>query len=337
MTAARGVLETLAALAAVVLLAAAMLVVVGVNPGIAADALARGAFGDVRAIENTLIRLCPLLLVGLAVAMAFRAGVWNIGGEGQICVGALLATAVATRWLPSAPGFVLLPSVLIAGAAAGAMLAGIAATLRVTRGVSEVLSTLMLNFIAVLAVSWAVHGPLEELAGGYPQSDRLPDAARLGTVPGLVRVHWGIVIALLAPLLAWWMLFRTAMGLRLRAVGLGARAARYAGIVPERETLRVMAISGGLAGLAGALEVAGVTGRLFEKIAGGYGFSAIAVALLARLHPLAVIPAAVVFAALATGSGAMQRSAGVPPVAVHVIEGLIILLSVGSIRLGRAR
>jgi simple sugar transport system permease protein len=189
-----------------------------------------------------------------------------------------------------------------------------------------VLSTIMLNFIAVLLVAYAVHGPLQELARSYPQSDAFPLAARL---PGLGRVHGGLLLVFALPAAIWFLLFRTAAGLRLRCVGLSPEAARYAGILPERETVRILLISGGLAGLAGTLEVSGVTGRLFENLSSGYGFTAIAVALLARLHPLGGLPAAAFFAALATGSGAMQRVAHVPSVTVQIIEALVILFSVG--------
>jgi simple sugar transport system permease protein len=268
-------------------------------------------------------------LIGLAVALSFRCGIWNIGGEGQLYVGALAATAIATRMLGSEPSVIALPLVLVAGIAAGALWGGLAAALRVRRGVSEVLSTILLNFIAALGVAFAVHGPLQETAAAYPQSDLLPEAARLPLLPGSLRLHAGLPFLYLLPLALWLVLFRTAAGLRLRAVGLNPEAARYAGISTSRETVRVLLISGGLAGLAGAIEICGVTGRLFENLSPGYGFTAIAVALLARLHPLGVIPAALFFAALASGSGAMQRVANVPSVAVHVVEGLVILFSVG--------
>jgi len=323
----------LAASAGLVLL----LWLLGQAPGTALRALVSGALGDRFALQNTLIRLCPLLLVGLAVALAFRTGIWNIGAEGQLSVGALAATALATRALPeSASGLGMLLALAV-GALAGAGWAGIAAWLREHRGVSEVLSTLMLNFIGALAIAYAVHGPLQEAQLAYPQSDPLPDAVRLPMLAGS-RVHAGVFLALLAAPAIWFVLFRTRAGLRWRAVGLAPEAARYAGILPGRETGQVLVTSGAIAGLAGAIEVMGVTGRLFENLAGGYGFTAIAVALLARLHPLGVIGAAFFFAVLATGSGAMQRVAGVPAVAVRVTEGLVILLSVGfALRRGQGR
>jgi len=324
----RAFAQPLGAAAVALAAAAGLLALIGADPIAALGALAAGALGDRIALENTVVRMGPLLLVGLGVALSFRCGIWNIGGEGQLYVGALAATALVTRGLGAGPGAVSLPLALLVGAGAGALWAGIAAALRVRRGVSEVLSTILLNFIAVLAVAWAVHGPLQEASGAYPQSDAFPDLARLAVLPGMRRVHLGLVLAAALPFAVWVLLFRSAAGLRLRAVGLSPDAARNAHVSPERETTRVLLISGALAGLAGALEVSGVTGRLFENLASGYGFTAIAVALLARLNPIGVLPAAFFFAALASGSGAMQRVAAVPSVAVQVIEALVILFSV---------
>jgi simple sugar transport system permease protein len=328
MNAARAFAQPFAAAAIALAAASGLLVAIGANPAVALGALVEGALGDRIALENTVVRMGPLLLVGLGVALSFRCGIWNIGGEGQLYVGALAATALVTRVLGADPGIAALPLALGIGALAGALWAGIAATLKIRRGVSEVLSTILLNFVAVLLVAWAVHGPLQEASGAYPQSDAFPDAARLAILPGLRRVHVGLALAAALPFAIWFLLFRTAAGLRLRAVGLSPDAARYAHVSPDRETARVLLVSGALAGLAGALEVCGVTGRLFENLASGYGFTAIAVALLARLNPIGVLPAAFFFAALASGSGAMQRVAAVPSVAVQVIEALVILFSV---------
>ena len=325
-------LEVLAAAAIALGSASLILALLGANPARALSALATGAFGDRLALENTMVRLGPLTLIGLGVSIAFRCGVWNIGGEGQLYLGALAATALATRGLPDAPALLLIPVLLVSGILAGAFWAGIAAVLKTRRGVSEVLSTILLNFVAVLGVAFAVHGPLQEMAMSYPQSDALPNAARLALLPTALRMHSGLLLALLLPFVMWVVLFRTAAGLRLRAVGSSPDAARYAGVVPARETVRVLLLSGGLAGLAGAIEIAGVTGRLFENLSPGYGFTAIAVSLLARLHPIGVLPAALFFAALASGSGSMQRLAGVPGVTVQIIEGLVIFLSVGLAR-----
>lgn len=335
MTRTRLFLDPLLAAAAALLLTGLVLAVLGHPPVGAMTALLVGAFGDRIAIEATLLRAVPLLLIGLGTAVSFRAGVWNIGGEGQLAVGALLATAVATRALGATPSWVAVPVLLFCGAAAGAGWAWVAAALRNRRGVSEVLSTLMLNFIGIHAIAWAVRGPLQESARTYPQSDSLAEAARLALLPGLGRVHAGLLLALLLAPLAWAFVFRSAAGVRLRAVGSAPAAARFAGVSPELETRRVMWIAGALAGLAGAVEVLGVTGRLFQNLSPGYGFTAIAVALLARLHPLAVVVTATFFAALATGGGAMQRVAGVPSVSVQMIEAFVILISAGFAVSGR--
>ncbi len=330
----RSALEPLGTIAMATVALGLLLLVLGADPLRALGALVSGAFGDRVALENTLLRMCPLILVGLGAALAFRCGVWNIGGEGQLYVGALAATALSTRLVPTLSGpadsaLIALPLALGVGGLAGALWGGIAGALRVSRGVSEVLSTILLNFVAILLVSYAVHGPLQETLATYPQSDVFPESTRLPLLAGTLRIHAGLLLVAGAPFLVWLLLFRTAAGVRLRAVGLNPEAARFAGISTAGETFRVLLLSGGLAGLAGAIEVCGVTGRLFENLSPGYGFTAIAVALLARLHPLGIVPTALFFAALATGSGAMQRAAGVPAVTVQVIEGLVVLFSVG--------
>jgi simple sugar transport system permease protein len=190
--------------------------------------------------------------------------------------------------------------------------------------VSEVISTILLNFVAIQLVALAVQGPLQEAAAAYPQSDPVPDAALL---PRVGRLHLGIALAVVAAGACHLLVLRSASGLRLRAVGLSPRAARFAGIPPERYAVLVLVIAGALAGVAGACEVVGVTGRLYAGLASGSGFTAIAVALLARLEPLAVIPSALFFGALEAGAGAMQREAGVPAVTTQIVQGVVILLS----------
>jgi simple sugar transport system permease protein len=316
----------LAALAAALAVAAAALALAGHSPGDALAALVRGSVASTGAWPATLLKTGPLLLTGLAVALCFRSGVWNIGAEGQLLAGALAATALATRALPGAPAWALAPAAAAAGALAGAGLAAVAGALRAGRGVSEVISTILLNFVALQAVALAVQGPLQEAGGAYPQSDALAAAARL---PALARVHVGVPLALALCAAGAWLLFRSAFGFRLRAVGLAPVAARHAGISPERHALAVLALGGGLAGLAGAFEVMGVTGRLYQGFSAGTGYTAIAVALLARLHPAAVVPSALFFGALEAGSGAMQREAGIPSVVTELVQGAVILFSVG--------
>jgi ABC-type uncharacterized transport system permease subunit len=318
--AARALFAVVLALVAV----AAALAMLGFAPGPALSALARGSLGSSAALTATVLKSTPLLLAGLGVALCFRGGVWNIGAEGQLLVGALCATAVATRLLPGAPAVVLLPAVVVSGALGGFAVGAVAGALRASRGVSEVISTILLNFVAIQLVALAVHGPLQEVAGAYPKSDPFPAAALL---PAIGRWHLGIGIAALLALATDGLLFRTAVGFRMRAVGLAPRAARFAGISPERIGLFTLGLGGALAGLAGAFEVAGVTGQLYEGISPGHGYTAIAVALLAKLHPLAVIPSALFFGALEAGAGAMQREAGVPASVTQVVQGIAILVS----------
>ncbi len=294
----------------------------GADPIAALAALVRGAAGDRFALADTLGRSCPLILTGLAVALAFRSGVWNIGAEGQLLMGALAATATG-----GAVGHLAFPLPVVlalgSGAIAGAFWAWVAAILKVRRNVSEVIATIMLNFVAVRLVGWAVHGPLMEAGARYPQSDLLPATARLPATSA--GVHLGIVVAaLLVPAVAT-LVQRTAIGFRWRATGDNPEAARVAGLAPARAIVTAMLVSGGLAGVAGAIEVTAVTGRLFEQFSGGQGYTAIAVALLGRLQPAGVAAAAVFFGALSAGSGAMQRTAGVSAVFVAIVQATVIL------------
>jgi len=273
--------------------------------------LVEGSIASRFAIEGTLLKSVPLLLTGLAVVVAFRAGVWNIGAEGQFIVGAL-AALLAARWGVAAA--------LIASMLAGAAWASIATAMRMWRNAPEVLTTILLNFIAIHLLGWCVNGPLQEHEQRYPQTDAI-DAS----LPSIGNLHAGIAIAIVASIVAWWLLYRTAEGLRLRATGFNPFAAKWAGIHVNAQIVRAMAVSGALAGLAGGIELAGVTHRLFERFAAGYGYSGIAVALLANLHPLATILSAAFFGALATGAGELQRTAGISS-AVSTFGQAVVML-----------
>ena len=307
-------------------LLAGILHVAGYDASRALTALWRGSFGTANAfVSATLVRATPLMLAGLGVALAFRAGIWNIGAEGQLLAGAAATTAVSFV-LTGAPRVLLLPLLLVVGAAAGMGWASIAEVLRRRRGVLEVISTIMLNFVALHLVGALVHGPLQEPLGIYPQSPPLPDAARLPRLISGTRLHAGFVIAALAAPVLWWWLRSTAAGFRLRAVGASATAARMTGRVDATRVAGMAFLaSGALAGLAGAVEVSGVTYALYESLSPGYGYTAIVVALLARLDPLAVVPSAILFGALESGALAMQRDAGIPSVVVTAIEATLVL------------
>jgi simple sugar transport system permease protein len=292
------------------------------------EAFWRGSVGTASAFfSGTLVRAIPLALIGVGISLAFRAGVFNIGGEGQLLLGAVAATIVGLHldW----PAVIAIPTALVAAAAGGAAWAGIAAGLRARFGVLEVISTIMLNFVAANLVSYLVRGPMQEPTRVYPQTEIIAEAARLPRLWDATRLHAGVALAIAAAVAAWWFLARTAPGFRLRAVGASATAATVAGRIDVvRVSFRALVASGALAGLAGGVEVTGVTYALYENLSPGYGFSAIAVAVLARLHPLRVLFAALLFAILETGALGMQRDAGVPSVVALALEAAIILLVV---------
>ena len=313
------------AVAALVFLTAMLLLAGGFPVGTSLFALWSGSLGSWYSLTSaTLVRAVPLMLTGGAVAIAFRAGVFNIGAEGQLLAGAAAATAVALA-LPSGGPLTALAA-LVAGALAGGLWAGVAALLRTHFGVLEVISTIMLNFVALHAVSYLVRGPLQEPTRIYPQTSTLADAIHLARIPGAGRLHVGLLLALAVLAAAGWMFRHTAAGFRLLAAGDAPAAAASAGLIDvQKTTTRAFLSSGALAGLAGAVEVLGVTYALYENISPGYGYTAIAVALLAGLDPWRVVLSAVLFAGLEAGAGAMQRDASVPSTLVSVIEAMLIL------------
>ena len=308
----RRLLFAVAAAAIAVLLLALSGAAFGHDPAELLGILVSGSVGSRFAFEGTLLKSVPLLLTGLSVAVAFRAGVWNIGAEGQFIVGAL-AGLLASRWGVAAS--------LIAAMLAGAAWASIATAMRLWRNAPEVLTTILLNFTAIHLLGWCVNGPLREEVAQYPQSD--PAGAALPLLAG--ELHAGVLIALAASIVLWWLIHHTKEGLRLRATGYNANAAQWAGINVRAQLARAMAVSGAVAGLAGGLELLGVTHRLFERFAAGYGYSGIAVALLAQLHPLATIVSALFFGALVTGAGELQRTANISSAVAILGQATVIL------------
>jgi len=295
------------------------------------SALWGGAFGSWSVLASgTLVRATPLLFAGLAVALAFRAGILNIGAEGQLMMGATAATAVAMT-LPATSGMAGLALALSAGVVAGGFWAAVAGFLRQRFGVLEVISTIMLNVVAVNVTGLLVRGPLQEPTHVFPQSEMLDAALRLPKLVSGTRLHAGVALAVICALTLAWFLRATAAGFRLRMTGANPRAAASAGgIDVARVSLLAFIASGALAGLGGAVEVTGVTYALYENLSPGYGFTAIAVALLARLNPVSAIGSALVFGALEAGASAMQRDAQVPAGLVEVVEACVILVLVAS-------
>ena len=315
----------LASLGAGLAVLAVFFSVLGYDPVLALGAMVRGAFGSWYAFASgTLVRAIPLMLIALGFTVGLRAGVLNIGGEGQFYAGAVAAAWIGLK-LGAWPGFAATTAVLAVAVVAGACWVAVPAWLRLRFGVLEVISTLLLNFVAEALVSYMVQGPLQESQHIYPQSDQLPLAARMPVFPG-TRLHLGILLALSCSMIAWYVFRRTMTGFELRAVGRGPRAARVTGGLRVQQ-LGAMAllVSGALAGLAGGTEVSGVSYALYPNLSPGYGFTAIAVALLARQSPMGIVLSAILFGALEAGAGAMQRDAGVPAVAVYVAEAVTII------------
>jgi general nucleoside transport system permease protein len=292
----------------------------------ALGALWNGAFGSWYAISSaTLVRSVPLVIIGLGIAVAFRGGALNIGAEGQFYAGAIAATWVGLH-VGAQPGWIAIPAVWLVAALAGALWVALPVWLKLRFGVLEVISTLLLNFVAEALVSLMVQGPLQEHQHIYPQSDSIAAVARLPLLPG-TRLHAGFLLALVGAAMLWYIFARTLWGFRLRAVGMSPRAAEISGRIDSRRMIALaLAGSGALAGLAGGVEVGGVSYALFQNLSPGYGFSGIAVALLARLHPLGVIVTGILLGALEAGASGMQRDAGVPAVAVYVVEAVVILV-----------
>jgi simple sugar transport system permease protein len=318
------VVRAAAAVALAFAVTAVPILLSGKNPLVAYVSLLNGAFGTLGNVTFALNKSTPYMLVAIGVALCFRAQLINIGGEGQIAVGGIFATWVALN-ASSAPAILLVPASLLAAAAAGAAWSGIAAVIRLSRGVHEVLSTLLLNFIGVLFVAEALHGSMGEDGSGFPQSPLLENNALLPMLIPYTNLHMGFVIAVVAAIAAHVMLWRTRFGFRLRILGGSRSAAAYAGVPFARNVLIVMCLGGAFAGVAGGVEVLGVHFRLIEGFSTGFGFTAVAVALLAAANPIAVIPVGLFFGFLQAGALAMQRDVGVPSSLVFVIQGLSIV------------
>lgn len=319
----RQILLPLSAIVLSLLLGAVFILISGRDPIRAYRALYLGAFGDLFSLGETLENMTPLILTGLAFAFAFRARLVNIGAEGQFLMGAIAATWAGTAI--QLPPVIHAIVALLFGFVAGALWGGIAGILKATRGVNEVISTIMLNFIALFLINYLVTGPFKEpSAENFPQTAQILESARLIRIMPPSRLTLGIFIALLAAALIWWLLWKTTIGYEIRAVGLNASAAEYAGIKTNYNTVLAMMISGGLAGLGGGIIMTGLFLRYQQGFSPGYGFTAIAVSLVGGNNPPGVVLAAFLFAVLAQGARGMQNLAGVPKDTVLIIQALVI-------------
>ncbi|MHC9237044.1 ABC transporter permease [Pseudooceanicola sp. 502str34] len=332
-------LAPVGAILVALLVAGGLIALAGANPLRAYGLILKGAFGSRLGISETLTRATPLILTGLAAAVAFRARLWNIGGEGQLYMGAL---AVAAFGMVPALGVMPAPVVIVlslaVGAVAGMILLLVPLGLRLKFGVDEVVTTLLLNFVAVLFVSLMIEGPMKDpLAFGWPQSVPVPDSAVLPQLMARTRLHLGLLIAVAAAVFTWWLQSRTVFGMRARAAGLNPRAAAFAGVPLGRTLIAVACLSGGMAGLAGAIEVMGVKGYVTTDLSPSYGYSGIIIAMLANLNPIGVIGAALFSAVMFVGADSMSRALSIPSYIADVTVALSLLTMLVAIFLTQYR
>ena len=320
--------RVLLALAGAALLGAAALAVAGLQPLPALRAVVVGAAGDSFGIRHSLLQAVPITLTALGVTLALRANLFNLGGEGQIYLGALAAVAVAlgARHLP---GWLLAPLAVLVGALAGLVWGTIAGLLRARLGLSEIITTIMLNFVAFWVVSWLVHGPIQDpAAAGFPYTEPVTPAARLGAVGATVPV--GAILAGLLAAVCWLLLDRSRAGLHIKDIGEGEPAASFAGLPVGRYVVAVLAFAGAMGGLAGAVELTGNQLRLSDGFSPGWGFDAIAVALIGRGTPVGTLAAGLFFGALRSGIDGAQVTAAVPAATAQIIQGGTVLLLVAA-------
>jgi ABC-type uncharacterized transport system permease subunit len=287
-----------------------------------------GAFGSAYGLSETVVKAIPLILTGLAVAFAFRMLLWNIGAEGQLYMGAFAASWVALSF-PDLPMAIMLPSMVLAGFLCGAVWGLLPAIPRALWGVNEVITTLMLNYVAILWVDFLVYGPWKDPDGfNFPYTAMFSDSAILPAF-GMTRIHMGLFIALAAAVVVYVILKHTGWGYEIRVIGESETAARYAGMNIFRNTLLVMMVSGGLAGLAGMSEVSGITNRLQHAISPGFGYTAIIIAWLSRLHPLPIILISFLLGGLLVGGYTIQ-TAGIPAATAAMLQGAVLFCVLGG-------
>lgn len=327
----------LTAIATTLLLTSMLVLVAGASPLSVFYLVAKGAAGSQFALLETLTRATPLIFTGLAVAVAFRAKLWNIGAEAQLYIGGVVTVVLGTGALPL-PQVILTPVIMIAAMAAGAALLLGPATLKTRFGVDEVVTTLLLNFIVLLFVSMLLEGVLKDPMGlGWPQSQKVIAEAQLPRIIQGKRLHYGFVIAIVSAVLVWLVMKKTVLGYEMRAVGHNPEGARFVGILVNRTLMKTALLSGGLAALAGFSEVSGLKGNLTLDLSPGYGYTGIVVAMLAMLNPLGVIASAIFVAGIFVGADAMSRAAKVPSYIADVMVATSLLTMVVAILLTRYR
>lgn len=308
-------------------------VATGEDPFEALFLLVGYSFGTARGFFEVVVRAIPLTLAGLGIAVAFRANVWNIGADGQLMIGAITGF-LYVHSLPGTPGWLMLPLFILCGAIGGAIWGAIAGWLRARYNASEIIVTIMLNYVALHMLGYVIRGPLQGSVQNYPRSEDIPDSAIYDVIVEGTRVHAGVFVALAATGLVYLILRHSSFGFQIRSIGINPDASRYGGVHVGWTIFLTMALSGALAGLAGVGEIAALHHRLHDDFAPGFGIAAIAVALMARLNPLAIPLTALLFGALHVGSGALQRNLGIPFPIVFLIESIVIIafLLAGAVR-----
>ena len=302
-----------------------LILMVGSNVYQAFSGFLSGILGSFYSVSEVMVKATPLILTGLGVAVGSRSGFINIGAEGQLYMGSIAVTCIAF-WLNDLPAIVMVPLVILGGFVFGGVWAVIPGFLKARFGISEVITTLMFNYIAISIVGILVRTVLKDPSGSLPMSAFLPDGATLPILMSSTRLHAGLLVALICVVIVWILVWKTPIGYEMRAVGLNPRACKCSGISVYRNIILSSLISGGLAGIAGVCEVSGLHHKLLEGISPGYGYIAIIVALLGRNHPVGVVISALGIAALQVGSLGMQRMAGVPTSISTIIMGGVVLL-----------
>lgn len=319
-----GVVTPLVAILFSILVGGLVIGLVGVNPILAYHHLWYGAFGTLTNFAETLVKTTPLLIAGIGLSISFRGNLTNIGAEGQMILGAIFASLTALL-LPSLPAAIMVSLVILAGFFGGALYGAVPGYLKAKFGTSEIISSIMLNYIAISLLAFLLDGPMKEPGGYFPQTALMPEASQFFRFMSGSRLHMGLLIGLALIGLYYLLMFRLPLGFKIRAVGQNPHAAAYAGIKVKKHIVLAMALSGGLAGVAGMSEIFGLHLRLYNGFSAGYGFDAVVIALLGRLHPLGVLLAALFFGALRVGATAMQNAVQVPVAVVYVIQGVSVL------------
>ncbi len=323
------VLISVLAILLALLIGAILIAIAGINPWEAYGYLLKGSFGSRYGFGETLTRFIPLLFASLSFAIAHKSGFFNVGAEGQIYIGAIGALLVGA-YVTNLPPILHITLSLLAGIVFGALWAGIAGALKIFLGSNELINTMMLNYVAIFLVEYLIHGPLKDPQLFIYQSSPILDSAKLPIILPKTPLHAGLIIALVVTVLVFYLLYRTPIGYQMRTVGANLRAAKYAGINIVGVTLVALITTGGLAGLGGAVELMGAQFRMVAGFSPGYGYDGIGVAVMGRYNPVGIVLAAILFAIIRVGTGAMQRGAGVPFPLLSVIQGLIIIFVIAS-------